>query len=495
MNTTDIISLAVLIYAVIYTGSKVIFSIVSLVQIRLYTLRFPHIASEAELRKLAADNKRKLPIISIIAPAYNEAPIIIESVKSFLNQSYPYTEVVVASDGGTDGTIDKLIDYFELYEVDLFSLDNGKIEHKPVRKYYKSPNYKNLIVIDKENGGKSDAQNAAISVCSGEVLAMIDADSVLEKNALFHISGIFQRDKRVIGVGTPIGIVNDSNVGPDGVEDASFPKSFWARIQVMEYLRSFLLGRMAMQKLRGLIIISGAFAVYQKWIIEAVGGYTPRSLAEDMDIDCKIWRFIDHNRLKFTVKYVPEVFCWTQVPDTFRVLKVQRDRWARGLTETVIRNRGLFFNFRYKLLGLFAYPYYVLFEWLTPFIEVIGFLYFIFMTFFGSLEYLILGRIFLIYYTVGLSLNIITITVEAITGGHYKSSISLRKLAIVGLIEPIFYHWINSFLYLQGNLNLLLNRSKSWGKMERKELKTVEMDKDKGNVDMAEIKKQKAVAS
>jgi cellulose synthase/poly-beta-1,6-N-acetylglucosamine synthase-like glycosyltransferase len=233
---------------------------------------------------------------------------------------------------------------------------------------------------------------------------------------------------------------------------------------------------MAIQKLRGLLVISGAFGVYQKWILEAVGGYTPRSLAEDMDIDCKIWKFIDHNQLKLTIRYIPEVFCWTQVPDTFKVLRIQRDRWARGLTATMIRNRDLFFNFRYKLLGLFSYPYYLFFEWLTPFIEILGLLYLILLTATGSLEYLLLGKIFLIFYTIGLILNIITITVEAFTGGHYKNSASLRKLALAALIEPIFYHWINSFLYLQGNINLVVKRSKKWGKMERRRLKTIRMN-------------------
>jgi cellulose synthase/poly-beta-1,6-N-acetylglucosamine synthase-like glycosyltransferase len=447
-----------------------------LAQIRLYTRNYPHVANEEELRNIVKSKNRNLPLISIIAPAYNEGPLIIESVKSFLNQSYPNTEVIVSSDGSTDDTLEKMIEYFELYDVDFKGKESELINHQPIKRYFKSKKNTNLIVIDKENGGKSDAQNAAISLASGEIIATIDADSVLEKNALMHIASIFERDEKTVGLGTPIGVVNDSNIGPDGVEDASYPKSFWAKIQVIEYLRAFLLGRMAIQKLRGLLIISGAFGVYQKWILEAVGGYTPRSLAEDMDIDCKIWKFIDHNQLKLTIRYIPEVFCWTQVPDTFKVLRIQRDRWARGLTATMIRNRDLFLNFRYKLLGLFSYPYYLFFEWLTPFIEILGLLYLILLTATGSLEYLLLGKIFLIFYTIGLILNIITITVEAFTGGHYKNSASLRKLALAALIEPIFYHWINSFFYLQGNINLVVKRSKKWGKMERRRLRTIRMN-------------------
>jgi len=492
MDAYEIITLVVIIYAVIYTGTKVIFSVISLVQIRLYTKKYPHISTEEEVRSIVKAKSRDLPLISIIAPAFNEAPIIIESVKSFLNQSYPNTEVIVSSDGGTDGTLEKLIEYFQLFEVDFKGRESDNIIHQPVKRYFKCQKFRNLIVIDKENGGKSDAQNAAISIASGEIIATIDADSVLEKNALMHIANIFERDEKTIGIGTPIGVVNDSNVGPDGVADASIPKSLWAKIQVIEYLRSFLLGRMAMQKLRGLIIISGAFAVYQRWILEAVGGYTPRSFAEDMDVDCKIWKFIDHNRLKLSIKYIPEVFCWTQVPDTFKVLRIQRDRWARGLTQTIFRNRDLFFNFRYKLLGLFSYPYYLFFEWLTPFVEILGLLYLIFLTATGTLEYLLLGKIFLIYYTIGLILNIITITVEAFTGGHYKNSASLRKLALIALIEPIFYHWINSFLYIQGNINLVIRRSMKWGKMDRRVLRTVLMNNNRKKKN-GELKKESSL--
>ena len=469
MNTFfEIVGWIVIVYAIAYTSSKIFFTIVSIIQIKVYTKLYPHIATQEELDRFASLNEHQLPTVTMIIPAYNEEPNIIDSVVSCLNQTYHFTEVIVGCDGSTDGTLQTLIEHFHLFETRDNFKHSANISHKPVEKYYRSATYKNLVVFYKENSGKADTVNAGIAIASGEIVTILDADSLLERNALIHLVSIFERDQETIGIGTPIGVVNDSIVGADGVVGSSFPKSFWAKIQVLEYLRSFLLGRMAMQKYSGLMIISGAFGVYQKWIMEAVGGYQCGSLAEDMDVDCKIWRFIGDNKLKFKLTYVPEVFSWSQVPDDFRGLLTQRDRWARGLTQTIWKNRNLFFNRRYKLLGYFSYPYYVFFEWLTPFLEIFGLLVLPFATLYGAMDPLFLLHVFLVYYVVGVGLNITTIVVEASTGGHYKNSLVLRKLIAVALIEPFFYHWINSFLYVYGNFRALITREHGWGKMRRK---------------------------
>ncbi|MCU0356828.1 MAG: glycosyltransferase family 2 protein [Cyclobacteriaceae bacterium] len=461
-----------IIYAVMYTGSKLIFSVMSLLEIRVYFWRYDHIIEEHELNDHLRRNKHDIPLISIISPAYNEGVLIIDTVSSFLNQSYRNKEVIICSDGGTDNTLEKLIEHFELVEVpDTFN-HSPHITHKPIKRYLRSsnPSYRDLLVIDKENGGKADAQNAGVAIARGEIVTIIDADSILEKYALIHLADIFEREGRVIGIGTPIGVVNDCNIGPDGVDDASVPKSFWAKIQVIEYLRSFLLGRMFAQRYRGLQIVSGAFGVYKKWILEAVGGYSTGSLAEDMDIDGKIWRYIDTNKLKYRIRYIPEAFCWSEVPNTLKSLASQRDRWARGMTETIWKNRELFFNPKYKMLGLFSYPYYVFFEWLTPFIEIIGLLYFIIGASLGWFSFLILEYIFIAYWVVGIILNISALSAEALTRGHYKNRGTLLRLSLFAIIEPLFYHWINSYLYVAGNLRMLFGK-RGWGNMERVGLK------------------------
>jgi len=473
MDLFDIAPFLAIVYALCYTGSKVSFSFLSLWEIRSYFRKYDHIITEDELNEHYRRNRAELPLISIISPAYNEGVLIIDTVTSFLTQSYQKKEVIICSDGGTDGTLEKLIEHFDLVEVDDTFRHSPHIKHKPIRRYFRSANpaYSDLIVLDKYNGGKADAQNAGIAIASGQIVTIIDADSILEKNALIHLSDIFEREPDTIGIGTPIGVVNDCNVGPDGVADASVPHSFWAKIQVIEYLRSFMLGRMFAQRYRGLQIVSGAFGVYRRWIIEAVGGYSQGSLAEDMDIDGKIWRYIDRSMLGFKIRYIPEVFCWSEVPGNLRSLVSQRDRWARGMTQTIWKNRDLFFNPRYKLLGLFSYPYYVFFEFLTPFIEIGGLLYFVIGAFLGFFSFTVVGYIFLVYWIVGIMLNGFAIGVEAATRGHYKNRQSLVKLGAYAIVEPLFYHWINSSLYVWGNVRLALFNRTGWGSIDRVAIK------------------------
>ena len=463
-----------LIYASLYSSSKIIFSVLSLIQIRNYTKKYDHIANKEEVegyvKEARLDKKRILPKVTIVSPAFNEGILIKDTVLSYINQSYPETEVIISSDGGTDGTLEILIDTFKLYEVPKSDFTpSNKITHQPIKRYFRSSKFNNLIVLDKMNGGKADAQNAGISISSGIITTIIDSDSILEKNALYHLVSVFERESDVIGIGTPIGILNDSNVGDDGVEDGSIPNKFIGKLQVLEYLRSFLLGRMAFQNYRGLAMVSGAFGVYYKWVIESVGGYSTGSLAEDMDIDCKVWRMIDNNNFNFKIRYIPEVFCWSEVPEDLKNFKSQRDRWSRGLTETMWKNKDLFMNPKYGKLGLFAYPYYLLFEWLTPFIEIFGFAFIISSVITGAMNYYVFGYLFMLYWTSGILLNSLTIYAEKLTKGHYKNLKSLNKLMIVVFIEPLFYHWMNSAFYVYGNLRLLFG-VRGWGKMDRKGL-------------------------
>jgi cellulose synthase/poly-beta-1,6-N-acetylglucosamine synthase-like glycosyltransferase len=475
MEALDVLGYIALAYATLYTGSKVLFSVLSLIEIKMYFMKYDHIIGQEELNQHLERNHHELPLISIISPAFNEGVVIIDTVTSFLEQSYRRKEVIVCSDGGTDGTLEKLIDHFNLIEVRDTFVHSPNIKHKQVKRYLRSwnPLYRDLIVIDKVNGGKADAQNAGIAIAKGEIITIIDADSILEKYALIHLADIFEREPKTVGIGTPIGVVNDCNIGPNGVDDASVPKSFWAKIQVIEYLRSFLLGRMFAQRYRGLLIVSGAFGVYRKWIVEAVHGYTTGSLAEDMDIDGKIWRFIDIHKLECGVRYIPEAFCWSEVPETLKSFATQRDRWSRGMTETLWKNRDLFFNPRYKLLGLFSYPYYIFFEWLTPFIEMGGLIFLIVAGALGYFSFMLVPLVLFIYWVVGSALNLTSLSVEAITRGHYKDRRTLWKLSLYALLEPLFYHWINSFIYVVGNFRLVFMNKKGWGTIHRVELHKV----------------------
>lgn len=483
MEISDVLLYAGITYAVLYTGSKITFSLLSLIEIKLYFNKYDHVIDANELQDHLKKNQHNMPLISIVSPAFNEGILIVDTVTSFLSQSYQNKEVIICSDGGDDGTLVKLIEHFDLVEVQDTFLHSPFIVHKKIKRYFRSanPSYGELIVLDKENGGKADAQNAGIAIARGEIVTIVDADSILEKNALIHLCDIFEREPDVVGIGSPIGVVNDCNVGPDGVEDAAVPKSFWAKIQIIEYLRSFLLGRMFAQRYRGLQVVSGAFGVYKKFILEAVKGYSQGSLAEDMDIDGKIWRHIDRHMPGKRICYIPEVFCWSEVPGTFKTLASQRDRWARGMSETIWKNKDLFFNPKFKILGLVSYPYFVFFEWLTPFIEIAGLIYFMIGVIFSWVPFTIFGHIFLIYWSIGILLNAISLIVEANTRGHYKNNKILYRLWMYALIEPLFYHWINSVFYVLGNVRLIFLKKRGWGRMERVALHKASKSDGKSN--------------
>jgi poly-beta-1,6-N-acetyl-D-glucosamine synthase len=457
------------LYATLYTASKILFSLLSLIEIKRYFNKYDHVIDEDELKAHYARNNKEMPLITIVCPAYNEETVIIDSVKSFLNQSYQRKEVIICSDGSTDGTVDRLIETFELVEVENDSPVNQNLTHKPIKRYLRStnPDYSALLVLDKVNGGKADALNASIAASRGEIITTIDADSILERNALIHLDEIFEREPDVVAIGTPIGVVNDCDVGPDGVEDASVPKSFWAKIQVIEYLRSFLLGRMFAQRYHGVQIVSGALGVYKKWMLEALNGFTLGSLAEDFDIDVKILKYIMINKLDLRIRYIPEAFCWTEVPSDLKTLSSQRDRWARGMTQVIWSHKDVFFNFKLRIVGMFSFPYFVIFEWMTPFIEMLGLILLFVGITLGYFPFTTILTILLIYWAVGFTLNIIAISVEAVTKGHYKNRMTLVKLSMYALIEPIFYHWINSYLYVMGNIRLMIYKKTIWGEMTR----------------------------
>jgi len=459
---------AFILYAISYTLSKIVISIYSIYQIRLHKKRYGN-----DTIVITTNTTTPLPKVSIIAPAYNEGVLILDTVDTYLNQDYPNFEVIVCSDGGTDGTLEQLIGFYNLYEVSIskFKLSTN-IQHKPIKRIFKSMEFNNLIVIDKVNGGKSDAQNAGISISSGEIVTIIDSDSILVKSALSELTTVFINENNVIGLGSPIGILNDTNIEEINNKTITVPKSIWAKIQILEYARSFLLGRMGIQKIHGIALISGAFGLYRKSILEAVGGYSSGSLAEDMDIDCKVWRYIKDNKLDYIIRYVPSVFCWSEVPNDLKNIKSQRDRWSRGFTETIWKNRDLFMNYKKGLFGMFTFPYYVFFEWLTPIIEIIGLIVFIILYSIGRVEPFFLHYTFLIYYIIGVLTNILVLYAEHITNGYYKSKNSLFKLGVVSLIEPLFYHWINSMIYVYGNIRLATG-ARGWGTLERRGLKKI----------------------
>lgn len=409
------------------------------------------------------------PTLSVIAPAFNESATIIDNVRTLLSLYYNNYEVIVVNDGSKDDSMEKLTETYELEKVNYYF--DYRLPCKRIRGVYKSRNrsFKKLTVIDKVNGGKADSLNAGLNVSKNDLVVSIDADSIMEPDALLKLVKPFleAKDRRVIGAGGVIRIANSCEISGGHIRKIHLPRKFLPRAQVMEYTRAFLMGRMAWSELDGLLLISGALGMFEREILIRSGGYRTDTVGEDMELVVRIRRYMADRGIKYDVVYIPDPLCWTEVPSSLKVLARQRSRWTRGTLETLIIHRKLMFNRKYGKLGMLGYPYWLIFEYLAPIIEFLGILWFIFLVITGNLNWpfflLLLGFV----YFFSVSLSIWSVVFEEITFHKYEKRRDVLKLIGTAFLEPFFYHPVVMLMSVKGNIDKLMNRN-TWGKMERK---------------------------
>ena len=409
------------------------------------------------------------PSLSVIAPAYNESRNIVDNIRTLLSLYYNNYEVVVINDGSSDDSLDKIIEAYDLEKVNYYF--DYRLPCKRIRGVYKSRNrsFKRLTVIDKQNGGKADTLNAGLNVCRNDLVVSIDADSIMEPDALLKLVKPFMeaKEKRVIGAGGVIRIANSCEIVGGHIKKINLPKQFLPRAQVMEYTRAFLMGRMAWSELDGLLLISGALGMFDREIVIRAGGYSIRTVGEDMELVVRIRRYMAENGLDYDVVYIPDPLCWTEVPSNWKVLARQRSRWTRGTMETLYTHRKLFLNRKYKKLGMLGYPYWLLFEYLAPIIEFLGILWFFFLVITSKLNWPFFLLLTGFVYFFAVSLSIWAVVFEEITFHKYERRRDVLRLVGTAFLEPLFYHPMVMLMSIKGNIDKLFNK-KSWGKMERK---------------------------
>ena len=299
---------------------------------------------------------RAAPNISMIAPAFDEATTIGESVRGLLTLYYPNLEVVVVNDGSNDGTMAVLAEEFDL--VPTYPIYNRRIETKQVRSLFRSRSYPNLVVVDKENGGKADALNAGLNVAIGELVCAIDADTLIEPDAIQRMVRPFLVKDDVVAAGGTIRVVNSCRVVQRRVVAARAPRRPVPGFQVGEYMRAFLFGRLGWNRLGGNLIISGAFGLFGREAIIAAGGYDHATVGEEMELVLRLRRQGYEQNQPCRVEFIPDPVAWTLAPSSLRVLAGQRDRWHRGLADVIWKHRRILLNPRYGALGMVVYPYF-----------------------------------------------------------------------------------------------------------------------------------------
>lgn len=408
------------------------------------------------------------PSISLIAPAYNEGLTIVENIRSLLSIQYNAYEVIIVNDGSKDDSMHKMIKNFELVKVP-YHVDE-KIETKKVRGIYKSLNksLNRLIVIDKENGGKADALNAGLNVSKSELVTCIDVDCIIEPDALLKMVKPFidENKDEVIACGGVIRVANSCVIREGRLIRASFPKSSLAGYQVLEYLRAFLLGRMAWAKFNGLILISGALGMFDRKIAVAAGGYNLNTVGEDMELIVRMRAYMANHNRKYKVAYVPDPLCWTEVPESNKVLGNQRNRWMRGTIEVLNMHKKLCLNPKYGFMGMVSYPFWFLFEWLAPIVEVLGLAYFFVLLMAGSVNLAKTAILIALAYFFAIFISLLAVLAEESSFARYQNKWDLLRLIMAALLEPIMHHPKVVFWAVKGNYDLLKGK-KSWGEMVR----------------------------
>lgn len=308
------------------------------------------------------------PSISIIAPAFNEEVSIVDNIRSLLSLHYNNYDIIIVNDGSKDSSMQRMIEAYDLSPSNKIVC--SYVPHKSVKNVYRSnnPAYNKLTVIDKENGGKSDALNAGISYSTAELVACVDVDCVIEDDALLKMVRPYLEETRtkVVAVGGVVRIANDCEIRDGRLVKVNLAKKWLPTFQTLEYIRAFLLGRMAWGHLNGLLIISGAFGLFDRKLVVEVGGYDHKTVGEDMELVVRMRRYMAENGKAYKVAYVPDPLCWTEAPESLSVFLKQRNRWTRGTIETLQLHRKIMLKRKYGLMGMLSYPFWLVYEWLAP---------------------------------------------------------------------------------------------------------------------------------
>jgi cellulose synthase/poly-beta-1,6-N-acetylglucosamine synthase-like glycosyltransferase len=404
--------------------------------------------------------------VSVIVPAYCEQDTIVSAVHAMLALQYPALEVIVVNDGSTDATLERLREAFDL--VPVTRVPRCAIQSAPVAATYLSAVDGRLVVIDKANGGKADALNAGLRFAWTPLVCSVDADTLLDPGALSRLVYEFTSRPDTVAAGGIVRVVNGCTVVDGRVVEVKMPTGLLANLQVLEYLRAFLGGRIGWSRLGMTLIISGAFGLFDRAAVVAAGGWDPRTIGEDAELVLRLHRHRRDNGLGCRIMFFPDPICWTEVPSTAASLVRQRDRWQRGLIEMLSRHRGMVLRPKYGAVGMFALPFFIFFEALGPVVEVVGYSAFVTSCLLGiaSLDQIL--RFLALAVGFGFCISYITLLMEERAFQRYPGWRALGRLLGLSLLENLgFRQWMAVVRARAFWTHLHLRGDRSWGAMPR----------------------------
>ncbi|MET9389345.1 glycosyltransferase [Streptomyces sp. NPDC006624] len=432
----------------------------------------------------AAAGSRFSPPVSVIIPAYNEEAGITEAVRAMLLLRYPVFEVIVVDDGSTDGTLDVLADDFDLAEVDHVVPEDVPMRGRVTSLHLPRGGPVPLVVARKDNGGKADALNVGINLARYPLLCMVDADSVLDSQALLAVARPFGDDPlRVVATGGVIGVANGCAVQAGRVVEAHVPAELLGRAQVVEYLRGFFLGRTGWSKVGGLLIISGAFGLFRRDVVVAVGGMDTECIGEDAELVVRLHRHLreqGRGHGDYRIVFATEPIAWSEAPSSLRVLGRQRRRWQRGLTEILLKHRRMIGNPRYGRVGLVALPFYVLFEWLAPVVELAGLVLVPLGVLIGAVDLDFLWRFLLAAYAYAMVVSLVSVAVEEYAYHRFSRWRDMWGALVGVVVENIGYRQFTAWWRLRGMWDAVRRSPRTWGAMARSGFSRPESYEERG---------------
>ena len=454
-----VFDVAVLIYFVSLNTLYLVFTVVAFFRLRSHRRRWTPHELGTVMRSPAT------PGISLIAPAHNEEATIGESIRSLLLLNYPAFEIVVVNDGSKDRTVAVAAEAFDLVRAPVSYAQ--PLSTKPVRGVYRSLTTQDLVLIDKENGGKADAINAGINAARYPLVCVMDADSLLEEHALMRAVLPFIEDPSTVAAGGIIRVANGCRIENGRVTDVRLPRNALAAFQVVEYLRAFLAGRVAHSAFNGLLIISGAFGLFRRDLVVEAGGLRHDTIGEDMEMVVRLHRLCRDRGRPYRIVFQPDPVCWTEAPEEASVLARQRNRWQRGTLQVLNYHRAMIGNRRYGAVGLFSMPYYLVFEALGPIVEFLGYVVTVVAVALGLLDIVFAELLFVAAVLYGALISLSAVLLEEMSFRRYPRVRDLLLLCAYGILENFGYRQMTTWWRLKGIIDYFRGRQ-GWGAMTRK---------------------------
>ncbi|MCO7247618.1 glycosyltransferase [Halomonas sp. Mc5H-6] len=445
-------------YFLLLNGGYLTLNILSMISLRRYMRQRAEFGDTAPYLGIE-------PAVSILVPAFNEEATIRTSLLSLMQIQYPEFEVIVINDGSKDNTLAVMKEAFELEEYP--EPLHRSVHHQEVIGVYRSRRHNHLKVIDKVNGGKADALNAGINVARHALFCAVDADSILQRDSLLRVVQPFLEDERTVAAGGTVRIANGSKVQSGFLLEAGIPRSLLARFQIVEYLRAFLFGRLGWSPLNAVLIISGAFGLFNRERVMDVGGYSTTTVGEDMELVVRLHRYHREKRLPYRIHYLPDPICWTEAPEDIATLGKQRSRWQRGLAESLSRHTKLAVTRRGGPPGWLAWPFMALFEWLGPMIELGGYLFMLVGFSLGVISPVALTVFMLVAIGMGILLSVNGLLLETLSFRVYTKKRDMWRLFFVAIIENFGYRQLNTLWRCRGLWQWFSRRKHQWGAMKR----------------------------